>query len=147
MVATFAAMTKTSSKKYVPRASGMMPFETVSIDEARATLDELPPDVAAQLGPKYWEKTRRAPLATDRALTGRAMEWLGKLPADLRPQATMQRYPRIVNSIAAVWNDPTACDETFEHLLNDRRRGRRGFPIDIEKELSALCLHASGPRR
>lgn len=130
--------------KYVPRRSGLMDFEPVSVDEARAALDDMPDGVATFLGSQYWEKVRRSPLATDRALTGRAMAWLGELHESLRPQATVARYPRVINSIVDAWPDAQARDQVFEHLLNGRRRGRRGFPIDVERELSTLCLYASG---
>jgi hypothetical protein len=129
--------------KYVPSPSGLMDFEPVSVDSARAALDELPEGVSVLLDQTYWNKVRRAPLATDRALTGRSMEWLGTLPDDLRPRVTSERYPRIVNSIASAWNDPHARGKLFDHLLNDRRAGRRGFPVDVERELSVLCLYAS----
>jgi hypothetical protein len=130
--------------KYKPSRSGLMDFEPVSLDDARASLDELPQGMAVQLDASYWEKVRRAPLATDRALTGRTMEWLGALPETLRPVKTIERYPRIVNAIAAAWVDALGRDKIFDHLLNDRRIGRRGFPIDIEREISVLCLYASG---
>jgi hypothetical protein len=131
--------------KYKPTPSGLMEFEQVSIDEARDILDELPPDVARVLEsvPGYWQKTRRPALATDRALTGRAMDWVGQLPENIRPELTILRYARIVNAIADAWPDRAQRAETFEHLLNDRRIGRRGFPPEIERELSALCLYAS----
>lgn len=128
--------------RYVPRPSGLMEFEPVSVDSARAALDELPEGMAAQLANEYWEKVRRAPLATDRLLTGRAMGWLGDLPEALRPRATVERYARIVNALAAAWADPQARSDTFDHLLNDRRRGRRGFPVDVERELRSLYEHA-----
>ncbi|HET9975845.1 MAG TPA: hypothetical protein VFQ20_00295 [Burkholderiaceae bacterium] len=129
---------------YTPSRSGLMDFEPVSIDSARAALDELPPDVVGLINPEYWVKARRAPLATDRALTGRTLAWLGELPPELRPQATIERYARIVNSIADAWPDARERDKVFDHLLNDRRRGRRGFPIDVEREISTLWLYASG---
>lgn len=131
--------------KYVPTPSGLMEFQQVSIDEARAALDELPTGIERVLDnvPGYWLKYRRPALATDRALTGRAMELLGRLPENLRPHATILRYPRIVNAIASAWPDQATRADMFDHLLNDRRVGRRGFPIDVEREISALCLHAS----
>jgi hypothetical protein len=122
----------------------MMDFEVVSIDSARASLDELPEGMALNADTAYWEKVRRAPLATDRALTGRAMKWLSDLPGDLRPRQTVERYPRVINAIAAAWGDPHGREKVFDHLLNDRRRGRRGFPVDVEREISTLCLYASG---
>jgi len=122
-----------------------MDFEEVSIDEARDVLQALPPDVARVLEgvPGYWQNNRRPPLATDRALTGRAMEWLGHLPESIRPHLTVVRYPRIINVIAAAWPVASHRSDLFDHLLNDRRIGRRGFPVDIEREIAALCLHAS----
>lgn len=122
-----------------------MDFEEVSIDAARDILDELPPDVARVLEsvPGYWQNNRRPPLATDRALTGRAMEWIGRMPENIRPQLTSLRYPRVVNQIADAWPNPSQRSDVFEHLLNGRRIGRRGFPVEIESEISALCLYAS----
>ncbi|MDP1691594.1 MAG: hypothetical protein Q8L49_06530 [Burkholderiaceae bacterium] len=123
----------------------MMDFQPVSIDAARAALDELPSGVARVLDsvPGYWQKNRRPALATDRALTGRAMDWTVQLPKNTRPVVTTERYPRIVNAIADAWANPEARTDLFDHLLNDRRVGRRGFPIDVEREISALCLYAS----
>ncbi len=128
---------------YVPRASGMMDFEPVSIEAARDALDEVDAAMASMLSPEYWAKVRRKTLATDRALTGRSMTWLAALPEEVRPVLTMQRYARVINSIVDAWPDPQHRDDVFENLLNDRRKGRRGFPIDVERELSALCLFAS----
>lgn len=128
---------------YVPRPSGMMEFEPVSIESAREALDEVDAAMATLLSPEYWMKVRRKTLATDRALTGRSMKWLAELPEEVRPVITMQRYARVINSIVDAWPDPEHRDDVFENLLNDRRKGRRGFPIDVERELSALCLFAS----
>lgn len=121
-----------------------MEFQATTIDDARATLDALPPDVARVLEsvPGYWLRNRRQPLATDRALTGLAMDWAGQLPEHLRPHQTIERYPRVVNAIARSWSDAKQRAETFEHLLNDRRIGRRGFPLDIEREITSLSLYA-----
>jgi hypothetical protein len=122
-----------------------MEFEPCSIDSARASLDELPSmvDVMVDKIPGYWERRRRKQLPTDRALTGRAMTLLSQLPESVHPNATVTRYPRIINSLAGAWPDRKARDRMFDSLLNDKRRGRRGFPIDVEKELAALCLYAS----
>lgn len=129
--------------KYVPRPSGMMEFEPVTVDEARAALDEIDAAMASLIRPEYWLKVRRSPMPTDRALTGRSMKWLTELPEALRPHTTLLRYPRVLNALVDVWSDADARGHAFDSLLNDRRKGRRGFPIDVERELSALCLHAS----
>ena len=134
---------KKTTRTYTPSRSGLMDFEPVSIGSSLSPLDDLPPDLVVVLDPVYGAKGRRAPLATDRALTGTAMDWFGTLPDELRPQATCDRYPRIVNAMAGAWHDVHARGKLFEHLLNDRRQGRRGFPIDVEREISSLCLYAS----
>jgi hypothetical protein len=144
MVAAMSAKRRSSEQTaYVPRRSGLMDFEPVSVDEARAALDEIDATMASLIRPEYWTKVRRKSLATDRALTGRSMKWLADLPEDVRPVITMQRYARVINVIVDAWPNPDDRDEVFENLLNDRRKGRRGFPIDVERELSALCLFAS----
>ena len=96
--------------KFKPSSSGVLDFHSVSLDSARAALDELPSGVERVLDgvPGYWVKNRRTPLATDRALTGRAMDWTVQLPANIRPVLTTERYPRIVNAIAAAWPDSEA---------------------------------------
>lgn len=136
---------KKPPSKYKPTPSGLMDFEAVSIEQARDVLDALPPDIARVLEsvPGYWQNNRRPALATDRALTGRAMEWLGRLPENIQPHLTILRYPRIINAIADAWPVAAHRADVFDHLLNDRRIGRRGFPVDIEREIAALCLHAS----
>ena len=121
----------------------MMEFEPVSIESAREALDEIDAAMASMLSPEYWARVRRKTLATDRALTGRSMKWLADLPEELRPVITMQRYARVINVIVDAWPNAEDRDKVFENLLNDRRKGRRGFPIDVERELSALCLFAS----
>ncbi len=130
--------------KFTPRPSGMMEFQATTLDDARAVLDEVPPDVAKVLEsvPGYWQRNRQPPLATDRALTGLAMDWIVQLPAQLRPYLTTERYPRVVNAIATSWPDAKLRAQTFDHLLNDRRIGRRGFPIDIEREITALSRYS-----
>lgn len=120
-----------------------MDFEPVSIDDARAALDEIDAAMASMISPEYWTKVRRKTLATDRALTGRSMKWLAELPEEIRPVVTMQRYARVINVIVDAWPNADDRDQVFDNLLNDRRKGRRGFPIDVERELSALCLFAS----
>ena len=131
--------------KFQTSSFGMLDFQPVSLDAARAALDELPSGVGRVLGggPGYGQHQRRPPLATDRALTGRAMDWSMQLPENIRPVVTIERYPRIANALADAWPDANARTQMFDHLLNDRRSGRRGFPIDVEREISALCLYAS----
>jgi hypothetical protein len=67
--------------------------------------------------------------------------WFASLPADLKPGALMASYARIANLIAAAWSDPKALAAYMDSLLTDRRGNRRGFPVDVLRELAALSLH------
>lgn len=64
--------------------------------------------------------------------------WLIGLPASVRPQALVARFPRIANVIAADWSEPRVLRAYFDDLLIENRRDREGFPIDVLRELLAL---------
>jgi hypothetical protein len=122
---------------------GSIDFEITDFDLARRALDELPAGVAAvqRLKGSNWESMRRKPLPTDRALTGEAMDWVVGLPSNLRPYSTCEQFPRVVNAIAASWNDLPFSLRVIDHMVNDYRGGRRGFPLAVQNELQALHLH------
>ena len=116
-------------------------FELTDIEEARRILDaesESQFDVASVSRPEQWKRVRRGSLPTDRALTGRAIDWLIALPTTLRPQSLPIQFPRIVNALAEVWHEPEPCQAAFDRLLRDRRKGRKGFPPAVLAELEAL---------
>ena len=64
--------------------------------------------------------------------------WLDALPRRVQPRALCKLYPRIANLIAVMWADTEALKAYFDELLIDRRRGRRGFPLDVVNELRVL---------
>lgn len=116
-------------------------FELTDIEDARRTLDaesESQFDVFTVARPEHWKRLRRASLPTDRALTGHAIDWLMALPSALRPQNLSRQFPRIVNGLAEVWQEPEECQAAFDRLLRDGRRGRKGFPAAVHDELEAL---------
>jgi hypothetical protein len=116
-------------------------FEFTDIEDARRTLDAESIsqfDVFTVDRPEHWKKLRRVSLPTDRALTGRAIDWLMALPATLRPQLLSRQFPRIVNGLAEVWHEPEHCQAAFDKLFRDGRRGRKGFPPAVLDELEAL---------
>ena len=86
---------------------GSIDFELTDFEDARHVLDDLPPGVieSKHLQPGFWEEQRRKPVATDRALTGLAMDWVIGLPAALRPHAMCEHFPRVANAIAVAWAD------------------------------------------
>jgi hypothetical protein len=129
---------KTSGSNPPP---GTIDYKWTDIADARDAHDSPPPglkhDIREQM--KFWEQRRRPTLVTDRALTGRSLEWALGLPPLLRPKALCDRFPRIANSISESWLDIDASLGLFDHLLNNRRKGRRGFPSDVQHEIEALC--------
>ena len=57
----------------------------------------------------------------------------------MRPMALANQHPRIANILALDWSNPAACRRYFNELLLDHRRGdRRGFPIEVHRELEVL---------
>lgn len=131
-----------------PAPPGSIDFELTDLADARRNLNVLPPGVeeAKRMQPGYWEQVRRPLGATDRALTGRAMEWVVHLPAELRPQHLCERHPRIANLIAEAWHDVPRCNEVLHQLIHDERGGRRGFATEVNEELVRLSDHRSGTR-
>lgn len=116
-------------------------FEITDFGEAKRVLDDESISqfhVATVASPAQWKRIRRAPLPTDRALSGQAIDWLMSLPAELRPQELSAQFPRIANDLAAVWHEPVECQATLDKLLGDERKGRTGFPPQVHDELVAL---------
>ena len=116
-------------------------FEPTDFEDARRVLDEesiTQFDVAAPPDSPHWKRLRRTTVASDRALTGQGIDWLLALPEGLRPHALGRRFPRIVNGLAEIWDDPDIVQVALERLLNDGRKGRAGFPADVHAELVAL---------
>lgn len=127
------------------RPPGTIDFELTDFDDARHALDDLPPGVAEakQLLAGSWTAQRRKPVATDRALTGQAMDWVIGLPPSLRPHAACEQFPRVINAIASSWADVAYSLQVLDHMINDYRGGRRGFPDTVRRELAALHAHQS----
>lgn len=136
-------MTNSTSGKSPDSAFDGIDFELTDISDARKALDDLPPGVGEleRHMPGYWEKRRQAPSAADRALTGRALEWLVQIPPALRPTHMSQRFPRLVNALATVWADAPRALAAIDGLLIDRRGGRQGLPDNVQSELKALLEH------
>ena len=73
-------------------------------------------------------------------------EWLDALPRRVQPYLLCKLYPRIANRIAAKWADMEALRAYLHELLVDRRRGRRGFPLEVLNDLCVLReYHATQP--
>jgi hypothetical protein len=67
------------------------------------------------------------------------MKWLRSLPEQVRPIALANQYPRIANFLALDWSKSAVCRRYLDDLLIDHRRGdRKGFPLDVHRELETL---------
>jgi hypothetical protein len=73
------------------------------------------------------------------------LEWSDTLPRRVRPYALCKLYPRIANLIAIKWADVRFVSAYFDDLLVDRRRGRRGFPLDVLADLCVLRDYRARP--
>ena len=82
---------------------------------------------------------RKSNSADELALATR--KWLSRLPQHVRPINLLGQYPRILNRIAAAWDNPSVFGELATDLLYDFRGGRAGFPPEIIRELRALREH------
>ena len=93
------------------------------------------PGVAA---PVDYGKLRRPPKEEDLRLSAAGQALLASIEESARPNELAAAFPRIVNRMADLWKTPRQMDRYFEDLLEDTRGTRKGFPIKILTELSAL---------
>ena len=107
-------------------------FEKVTVADARTVLDGSPKDEE-----KVDPTARRAPQQKSR-LSELTFAWLATLPPTVRPVELPRRFPRIANSICALWRRVAQCEEYLDSLIVDQRGGRQGFPADVAQELTTL---------
>lgn len=74
----------------------------------------------------------------DVELSNEADDFFRTLPGDVYPQALVENYPRIANTIAELRFDRAKLDAYFQSLLNDSRGGRQGFPFAVLMNLQNL---------
>ncbi|MEP7300148.1 MAG: hypothetical protein ABI699_01360 [Caldimonas sp.] len=116
-------------------------FELTDFGDAKRVLDDESISqfhVATLDSPEHWKRARRAKLPTDRALSGRTIDWLLSLPSGLRPQKLSSQFPRVANALAEAWGEPHECQAALDKLLHSERKGRKGFPPEVNYELIAL---------
>jgi len=89
-----------------------------------------------------WTEHRKAhPLE---ALQPATTRWIATLPAEFRPTAVGETFPRIANALAEQWSRPEALTSYLSELLVDTRGGRRGFPVKVLRELHTLRAFYAG---
>ena len=90
---------------------------------------------------------REPPNPRDKMLSAFARAWVDALPRTLQPQSLCAQYPRIANRLALCWADPGLTDQIFASLLEDKRRGRAGFPREVAEELGRLRADVTAQMR
>jgi len=124
------------------KPSGLIEFEFTDVETARREADK-PAAVLAleKLLPGYWEEQRRPLAPSDRALTGKSIDWLLGLPSNARPKVLCEQYPRIANHLADIWANPRDTQLVLMRLLADERGNRKGFSLQIEQEFGRLAAY------
>jgi hypothetical protein len=93
-------------------------------------------------GPADAKASERRATKDDLELNPDAHAFLASLDPQVRPNELAAKFPRIVNRIAQLWRYPAQMDKYFDDLLViERRDPRKGFPLQILMELSALKEH------
>lgn len=113
-------------------------FELVTVEDVKKLLRSDAPPVFNKVDDPFKPLRRRqAPIA----LEGYAISWMAKLPREAQPCITGEKYPRIVNKLAALWGATDKTGNYLRDLLVDTRGSRKGFPPDVSKELHAVRAH------
>ena len=60
------------------------------------------------------------------------------LPGKDYPQALVDSFPRIANTIVELRDDRAKLSQYLDSLLNDTRGGRQGFPFSVLMEIQNL---------
>ncbi len=138
-----AVRTMTANSAPAPfKASGMIEFEITDLKVAREEVARPEAVIAIErLMPGFWEEQRRPATATDRALSGRGIDWMLSLPPESRPKALCEHFPRIANHLAERWSDLANTRLALMRLLADERGQRKGFSLQIEQEIGRLAAH------
>lgn len=76
--------------------------------------------------------------APDEPLRDATVKWLQGLPPDVQPINLTRTFPRMANRLCELWRRPTQCEAYLADLLFDRRGDRKGLPLAVLSELTAL---------
>lgn len=111
-----------------------------TVARSRSLRPASPGATGSGVNPRYGRRRSDKPRAAGgQELLGlHAVRLLQVLPAEMRLVALRGEYPRILNHIAALWDEPKALARYFDSLLMDSRGGRGGFPFRVIAELAEL---------
>ena len=126
------------------KPSGLIEFEFTDAEAARREAEK-PAAVAAleKLLPGCWEEQRRPLTAADRALTGKAVDWMLGLPSNARPKALCEQFPRIANHLAGIWDNPRDTQLVLMRLLGRDPMRRALVPTEASYRVPCTPRPAS----
>lgn len=91
--------------------------------------------------PVSYEKMRRAEDPRENRVRFATVRWARTIPSALRPRALVIQFPRIANTMADVWCQPKVFHMLLCQLMVDDRGGRKGFPLEVKRDLIKLRMH------
>ena len=83
----------------------------------------------------------QATLSRSPELTNGAVRLLDSVAHKCAMRESAAHFPRVLNRLAEVWNDPSRAELCFEELLLDSRHTRAGFPPAVLSEIMTLRLY------
>jgi hypothetical protein len=126
-----AAQSLRQARRAAPR--GEHPHESVPVSLPQPVDDAMP---MGNPGRRASDQSIRSRLPA--ILSDHAVGFLQALPHEMRLPELRRAFPRILNHIAALWDDPRALHRYFDTLLIDTRGSRQGFSFGVVAELSEL---------
>lgn len=81
----------------------------------------------------------------DTPLSAPALAYLSTLEGSDYPKELVASFPRIVNSIVALRDDPVELRAYMNSLVRDLRGGRKGFPLGVLMDIQAIKDQLVGP--
>ncbi len=95
----------------------------------------------ARAQPTSYETMRRPEDPRENRVRTSTIRWARGIPSTLRPRALVIQFPRIANTMADVWSQPKVFHMLLCQLMVDDRGGRRGFPLEVRRDLVKLRIY------
>ena len=130
-MASYSVQSVGSSPKIMSMMKSIA-FEVVPLSEARRVHEGERPVT------RDWSAHRA--VVQEETLLPATSAWIAQLPAGTRPLHLAQRFARIANRMAALWEEPVRCRRYLDELMISSRPGRQGFPPAIAAEIGKLML-------
>jgi len=132
-----------SNEPFAFRPSGSVEFEQLEpaavAREMNAPVED-PLDTDA-LSINFGRRKDHKPTATERMLSGTAIDWLVAFAPATRPKALCERFPHVANRLARDWANVERSTLDLRVLTADDRWGTAGYPAQVQIELLRVLSH------